>query len=304
MAVLDGTVIKFAEFVDEATMGTTPTNPTMKSFFGQFISGTISSAPNIDKFNVMKSASSTDPLSSGKAWKVGESHKITIKVKPTSIGWMPYALHAASTTTYAAGKVPHYISIGMVIGDKFCVAKGCVMESASCDFNDMKKSAELTLEFICADVTDWSSIDYIGLGAHAAEVTTTPYNLVEDVTYVLYDGVALSSSDLIFESLKFGAGAKVEAVQDLSSSLESKIAAYALSERSLPLEVKITAMSATVQNDLRDADTHTFAFTLGGKKITISSVVWSNSPAFELDPVKRVGMSLSADAQSARIAIA
>jgi hypothetical protein len=302
MAVIDGRTVKWAEFVDEETMGTTPTNPEMQAFPGELIDIDIQSGAEFDSYKILKGASDTDPLSCGKSVKTGETHQVTITVKVSALTWLPYALLAANTTTYAPGIVPHYVSIGIKSGNDYCVLKGSILESAVFDIPDMKTSGTLTLIYICQDRSDWSGTDYIGTGSHATAPSDDAYTM-GDLSSVLYDSSAPSAADVLIESVKFSIENDIEPVTDLSETAPSKIGDYAFLSRSIQLDISMTMMAMGAHDDLLGSSDHTFAFTLDSKTLTFSAIKWTNAPSVKAGPATKVGMSLTSDGEATRLAI-
>lgn len=303
MAIIDGRTIKWAEYVDEVSMGTTPSNPTMSAFPGELVGIEITSGPEIDSYPVLQGASVTDPLSCGKTVKTGETHAVKITVRCNSLAWLPYVLMATNTTTYAVGNTPHYVSIGIKADDQYCVFSGCLLHTAEFNFPDMKSSCTLVLTYICKDKTDWSSSSYIGTGSHATASTDDPYTM-SDLSSVLYDSSAPSVSDILLESLKFTISYDYEPVTDLSESAPSKIGDYAFFSRSMQLEMSMTMMAMSAHDDLLSASDHTFEFTLDSKAFTFSAIKWTNNPAVNMAAASKVGMTLTSDGEATRLAIA
>jgi hypothetical protein len=303
MAVIDGRTVKWADWVDETTFGTTPTNPTMSAFPGEVINIEPTSGPEVESYKVLKGATETDPLSCGKTVKTGETHGIKITIKASALTWLPYALMASDTTTYAPGKVEHPISIGLVSDDEFCVYKGCVLQEAIWDFPDMRSANTLTLTYMCQDKGDWSATDYIGTGSHGSAPTDDPYTLA-DLTSFQYDSAAPSTANLIIESFKMTLSYDMEGVTDLSETAPSKIGEFSFNSRSIQVETSATAMAMGAHDDLITGDDHTISFTCDTKVFTFSALKWTNNPTVGMGPASRVGMTFTSDGEATRLAIA
>jgi hypothetical protein len=303
MTVIDGRIVMFADWVDESTLGTTPTNPTMNAFPGELVGIEITSGPEIDSYPVLQGASVTDPLCSGKTVKTGETHKVKITIRANGLTWLPYALMAATTSTYATGKVSHPISIGIKAGSEYCVLSGCVLMSAEFNIPDMKTANTLTLTYMCIDKSDWSSTDYIGTGSHGTPSSDDPYTM-SDLSSVTYDSSAPSASNILLESLKFTISYDMEGVTDLSATAPSKIGDYAFMSRSMQLDMGMTMMAMSAHDDLLSASDHTFEFTLDSKAFTFSAIKWTNNPAVNMAAASKVGMTLTSDGEATRLAIA
>jgi len=303
MAIIDGRTVKFADWIDESTFGTTPTNPTMVAFPGELVNIEATSGPEIDSYPVLQGAAVTDPLSSGKTVKTGETHGIKITLRASALTWLPYALMAATTSTYAPGKVAHPISIGLKADSEYCVYSGCVLQEAVWEFADMKTANTLTLTYMCQDKGDWSATDYIGTGSHGTPSSDDPYTM-SSLSSVTYDGSAPSASNILLESLKFTISYDMEGVTDLSASAPSKIGDYAFMSRSLQLDMGMTMMAMSAHDGLLAATDHTLVFTLDSKTFTFSAIKWTNNPAVNLAAASKVGMTLTSDGEATRLAIA
>jgi hypothetical protein len=300
MAIIDGRTIKWAEYVDETTMGTTPSNPTMVAFPGDLEKAELTSGPEIDVYRALQGASVTDPLSCGETVRTGETHAVKITVRCNSLAWLPYVLMATNTTTYAVGNTPHYVSIGIKADDQYCVFSGCLLHTAEFNFPDMKSSCTLVLTYICKDKTDWSLSSYIGTGSHATASTDDPYTM-SDLSSVLYDSSAPSVSDILLESLKFTISYDYEPVTDLSESAPSKIGDYAFMSRSIQLDMGMTMMAMGAHNDVLTATDHEVMFTLDSKTFKFTDLKWTNSPTVDLSPSTKVGMTFTSDGDATRL---
>ncbi len=302
MALIDGRTVRYAEYIPEVTMGTTPNNPTMVAFPGEITDIDLQSGPEMESYKYLKGATDTDPLSCGKSVKTGETHKVVITIKPSGLTWLPFVLLGTTNTTYAPGKVAHPVSIGLVAGSEFCLLKGCVLESAVLDFKDTKTAAELVLTYMCIEKSAWSATDYIGTGSHAAVPTDAIYTMAS-ITSFVYDGVAPSASDIYLESLKISITNSIEPVFDLSATAASKIGDYSFLSRSIVLELGMSVIAMGVHDDILDGTDHQIDFALGGKTFSFTGLYWTNAPSVKLSPASKLGMTLTSDGESTRIAI-
>jgi hypothetical protein len=275
----------------------------MVAFPGDLIDVEVQSSPEMESFSYLKGAADSDPLSSGKSSKTGEVHKVIITIKPSGVTWVPYALAAATTTTYAPGSTALPKSIGLISGSEYCLVKGCILESAVLDFKDTKSTAVLTLTYLGMTKTAWSATDYKGTGSHASAPTAAPYTMAS-ITNFTYDGSAPSAADIYMESLKLSITNDMAPVFDLSSALASKIADYSFNSRSLGLDIGISLIDMGIQDGVLAGTDHTIAFTLGTKTFTFTKIYWTNAPSAKLSPATKVGMTLTNEGKSARISIA
>lgn len=302
MTVLDARAVRWVEFIPEVTLGTTPSNPTMIPFPGDLVDFTIGGQAEFEEYPCLKGPTDTDPLSSGKATKTGESHKVSVTLKPSGLGMLPYALCGSTVSNYVPGITMLPISIGAKIGTEYTLIKGCVLEKLSLDFKDQKSAAEMTLDFVGIDRTDWGA-DYIGAGSHASAPTAAPFTM-SSLSSVLYDSASPSDADIMLESLKLEISNKIDPVNDVSSALPSKIGSWAYGLREIALDMGATCEGVSVQDDVFGGSEHALAFSLGGKTFTISHIVWTNAPDIKGGPENLISMSLSCSPQAARLAIA
>ncbi|WP_094226917.1 hypothetical protein [Methanolobus psychrotolerans] len=303
MAVIDGRTVRWAEYIGEETLGTTPTNPTMLAFPGDLVGIDVQSGPEMESYKILKGATDTDPLSCGESVKTGETHQVTITLKVSGVTWLPYILLGATTSAYAPGIVSHPISIGLVAGTEYCVLEGCGWKSAVLDFPDTRTAATLTLTFMCIGKTDWSETDYKGTGSHASAPTAAPYTM-SSITLFEYDDVSPDTSDVYLESLKISIENDIEPVYDLSSEAASKIGDWSFLSRSMQVDMGMSMIGMGVHDDILDGDAHKIDFTLGTKAFTFSNLYWTNAPSVNLSPASKVGMTLTSDGEATRIAIA
>lgn len=300
--VLDSRSVRWAEFVPETTLGTTPTNPAMQAFPGDMVNFKIGGQAEFEEYSYLKGPDDTDPLSNGKAIKTGESHSVSVTLKASALTLLPYVLCAATSATYTPGITILPVSIGAKVGSEYCLVSGAVLKDWSLNFKDKKSTAELTLEFLGVDRTDWD-VDYIGSGSHAAAPSSAPYTM-SSLSSVLYDSADPADADITLESLKLGISNQIDPVIDLTKAYPSKIGGWSYGLRDISLEMGASCSGVTVQDDVFGGAAHTVAFGLGGKTFTLSNVVWTNAPDVEGGPENLIGMSLSCAPKAARLAIA
>jgi hypothetical protein len=302
MAVIDGRTVKFADYVDETTLGETPVNPTMSAFPGELIDIEVTSGPEVESYNVLGGAGISDPLMSGKAIKTGETHQVKITVKANSLAWLPYILMGATTSTYAPGKVEHPVSIGVKADEEYCVYSGCVLTDIEFNFPDVKSTNMLVLTYMCIDKSNWRATDYIGTGAHGEPSGSSPYTM-SSLSSMQYDAADPKYSDILIESLKIGISVETEGVTDQSSITPSKIVDYAFMSRSVQLDLGITLVAMSAHDELFSALDHAFMFTLDSKTLAFSGIKWTNNPAVKLAAASKVGMTCTSDGNSTRLTI-
>lgn len=300
---MDSRTVKWAEYIDEVTLGTFPTNPVMLAFPGTLEKFSFISAPTFDTYTVLNGAADTDPLSCGVATKAGETHKWSYEGKATSLGLLPHALLSATTSTYVPGVTLLPFSIGMMAGTQFSKITGNVIESWMMEFKDTKSAASIKIDGQGMARSAFSTT-YLGTGSHAsAEDPDDAFTMV-DVTDLKYDGSAFSADDLTVDSLKFGVKNNVGPVIDVGSTNPSKISNWSFGPREYTLE-----LGATFLDDMGAADDvlagteHAVAFTLDGQDFAFTGVKWTNAPTIGFTPEDVIGMNLKADPQALRLAI-
>lgn len=300
--VLDGRTVVFAEYVPETSLGIIPTNPTMRTFYGDITKIVLTSGAEYDEYDILSTR--TDRLCCGVAVKTVEKmHTVDIHIKPATLGLLPYALNAADTTSYSGpGTSIHPVSIGLKVGNKYAVISGCVLKSITFDFKDPKKVADCVMKFQGISKSSWSTTDYIGSGSHAGVSTAQPFKL-EDITDVLYDGVSSTEKGFIFESLSFGVNNQVDPVISTSAAVNSKIVAWKYGPMELPLSVGATLTDPSTQDSILAVNAHTFSFKLYGKTFSFSSVKWGSQGDVTATPGAVIAMELVAIPKAVRLVI-
>lgn len=300
---LDARTVKYVEYIDEVTLGTMPTNPTMLAFPGYINSFKFTSGANFDSYTYFKGAADADPLSSGTVSKTGETHAWSCEMKATGLTLLPHALLASTISTYTPGTKLLPVSIGVKMGASYTTLKGCPITSWQMEFPDLTSAASLTIEGMAMDRTDFSGTDYKGTGSHATVPSSAAYTMAS-LTAVTYDNSAFSAADLSIESLKFGVSNNIEPVLDLGSSLGSKIGSWSFGPREINLELEAKLLGTGAIDDAMDGAAHEVEFTLGSKTFTFTNVIWTNAPDVDCNPEDLIGFSLQADPQAVRLAIA
>jgi len=302
---MDSRKIKWAEWIPETTFGTLPTNPAMQALPGVLLEFNLKSSPVLDEYNCLKGATDTDPLSCGVATKTTEKIEWDFKVKCTdAYGMLPQALLAATTSTFTPGNTMLPFSIGLMAGSQYCTLLGNVITEWVLDIPDNEKAAELSVSGMAVSKSAWGA-DYKGTGSHAAAVSSADVLTMASLSAFTYDSVALSASDIMAPSLKFGVKNKVEPVIDASSSRTSKIGNWSFGPREYILELDATFLDDMgLQDDILAAANHTMAYTLDGKTCTWSGIKWANSGDITLNPEDVIGTTLQAAGGAARLSIA
>lgn len=302
---MDSRKIKWAEMVPEVTFGTFPTNPAMQPLPGVLLEFNLKSSPVLDEYNCLKGAAETDPLSCGVATKTTETIEWDFKVKCTdAYGMLPQALLAATSSTYTPGNTMLPFSIGLMAGSQFCTLLGNVITEWVLEIPDNEKAAELSVSGMAVSKSAWGA-DYKGSGSHATAVSSADVLTMASLSAFTYDSVALSASDIMAPSLKFGVKNKVEPVIDASSSRTSKIGNWSFGPREYILELDATFLDDMgLQDDILAAADHTMAYTLDGKTWTWSGIKWANGGDITLNPEDVIGTTLQAAGGAARLSIA
>ena len=202
---LDNRACKWPEMVDETVLGTTPAVPAFLSFPGQNVSFEWLADPVYDEYTVLNGPTCTTPREHGRADKVAEDLSFSVTCKPSALTLIPYALMGTTNTSYAIDKVPHYQSLGLVMGANYAVLKGCLLESLNFNFPGRNKGAEMIAKYQALDFSGWGTVDYKGTGSHATPITTTPFNF-SSITNLTISAGTFEASNMILNSLSFGWG--------------------------------------------------------------------------------------------------
>lgn len=297
--VIDSSKLKYAEWLEEATFATAPTDGTWKQMSGRILDASFKGGATIDDYSYLPGASASDPLGSSDAEKVGEEMSVAVTLNPTDWTLLPVILSADTISSYTPGDTKNYISIGMLADTEFGVMSGGVMSNYqfSCNFGER---AEVSADIQGAKFGGWTT-DYIGTGSHS----TVPSGIFvwDDLSSITYDSGALSTDGLILDSLKFTIEQPVDPVGDLSSALDSGIADWDYSTRKISVELGVSLTDMTIDTDIFAGADHTFAFTAMSKTLTFSNIKWANAPDRKLSAADKLGMTLSSSS-SVQLAIA
>lgn len=290
--VLDGSVAKSIEFVEESTFNSFPSNPTMLGFGGYANPVSIKKTTVTDKFPYLKGAGGSNRLQATKVEKVSEAFALDLELRPTDWSILPYVLKAVNSTTYAIGDTNYDLAFGVKIGSEYEKITGGALQKYEISIEE-EKTAVAKLSALAAATSGFSGTDYIGTGAHAADPSGDPLKF-GDLSSILYDSAALSTENAHLDSLKFGIEYKVEPVRDLSASAESKIAAWSYGQRNISLELGLSIDAMDLAADMLGGSAHTFAFTGLSKTFTFSNIIWDGDWDQKLDADDIIGMTLKA----------
>jgi len=289
---LDGTAPKSAEFVTESTFGTFPANPTLLGFGGYTNPVKIKKKIITDKFAYLKGSAGTNRLQSTKTQKTSEAFEASVEIRPTSWSILPYVLCAPSATTYAIGDTVYDVALGVRLGNQYEKLVGGCFNKYEISM-EPEKAAVATLSGMFAGRGAFSATDYIGSGSRAPDPTGDALKF-EDLKNVVYDSAAFSTNNASLESLKFGIEYSAKPIKDISSTLPSKIGAWAYGQRNISLELGLTLDDVDMAADMLGGSAHTFAFTGLSKTFTYSNIIWEGDWEENLDADDIVGMTLKA----------
>lgn len=288
---LDQRACKYAEYVDETVMGSLPATPAFLPFPGVQTGFEWTADPIFDDYMALNGPTCTTPREHGRSDKIAEDLSFSVTCKPTALTLVPYALMGTTITSYAIDKVPHYQSIGLIMGANYANLKGCLMESMMFNFPGRNKDAELVMKYQALDFSGWGTVDYKGTGSHATPITATPYNFGSLSALTITAGT-FAASGMILNSLKFGFENDIEAIEDASSSFSSKCGAYSIGECKKTLELGITFLDAEVYDTIRAAAATNISFTLGTKAFTYTGVKFDKLGSQKANAADALGATL------------
>jgi len=288
----DGTVKKVAEFINEASFGTLPTDPDFENFGGYISDVSVKKTMVPVKIPYLKDADDTNRLQSTKTEKVSEAFAATITYNPTDWTALPYVLCAATASTYAIGDTVYDVGLGMIVDDNYELFGGGCWNKFNCTIG-MDSVAEATLEGMFAKASGFGATYITGAGTHSSSPTGAAVKF-GDVTGVLYDADTTTANNITIDNIGFGIEYDVKPVKDVGSALESNISGWAYGQRNVSLELNVTLADITIAPDILDGAAHTFAFAAGGKTFTFSNIFWEGDWDEKLNPDDVIGMPLNA----------
>lgn len=291
--VYDGSVKKVAEFIEEASFGTLPSDPDFVNFGGYVNNASVKKTMVPAKIPYLKDDDDTNRLQSTKTQKVSEAFAATVAMNPVDWSILPYILRGANATTYAIGDTPYDIAMGIIVDDQYEQLGGGCWNKYECTIAS-ESVAEATLEGMFAKSTGISGDDYVtGAGTHASTPTGDAIKF-GDLATVLYDAATTSANGMTIDSVKFGIEYPVDPIKDVGSANNSNTAAWRFGQRNISLELNATLEDMTVAPDILDGAAHTFSFAAGSKTLTFSNIMWEGDWEEELDPEDVIAMPLSA----------
>jgi hypothetical protein len=289
--ILDTRACRWCEYVDEATTGTFPTNPTMKAFPGIITGFDWMHDPVLDDYNALNGPTCTTPREHGRSDKVAEDLGFTVSFKPTALTLFPYVLMGATTSTYAIGTTPHYISVGMNIGSDYATFNGCLVEEVQYKFSSRSKDAEATASIIPLNFSGWGVTDYKGTGTHAAAITDAPYNY-GSVSSLSIESGTFEAANMILNSLNFGFKNDLQAIENVGGSFSSKNSIFSIGDLEKNLELGVTFLDAEVYDTLRAGSAFDVSFTLGGKTFAYTNIEFDKMGTQKVTPADSLGATL------------
>jgi len=291
--VYDGSAKKVAEFIEESAFGTLPSDPDFENFGGYVSNATVKKTMVPVKIPYLKDDDDTNRLQSTKTQKVSEAYAATITMNPVDWSILPYILCGATATTYAIGDNVFDIALGVIVDDQFESLGGGCFNKYECTIAS-ESVAEATLEGMFAKSTAISASDYVtGTGTHADTPTGDAIKF-GDLASILYDAATTSANGITIDSVGFGIEYAVDPVKDVGSANASNTAGWAYGQRNISLNLNLTLENMTVAPDILDGADHTFAFTVGSKTLTFSSIMWEGDWDEALDPDDVIAMPLKA----------
>jgi len=297
---LDSRVRKSAEIVPETTFATLPSNPIMLGWGGYANPIVIKTTPTIEKNPYLKGVSSSNRMLSTKTDKISEAFSATVTAKPTSLAMLPFILGGSSHTDYTVGDNILSYSIGCAVNDEYEVFHGGSPSKVEYKFAG-EAGGEMTAEFKLANMTAASDIDYIGTGSHAADPSGDILKMA-DISSVTYDNSAFSAVGVNMESITFGVEIPTDPVKNVGVGYNSNIGNWKLGQMNIYIEAEFTLDDLTIGSHVRAGASHKLEFTLAGKTLTFSDLVWENEFEESFDPEDVLGSTFKASNLSLSIA--
>lgn len=232
-----------AEFIEEVTPGTMPTNPAMQ-WIGVVTKFTNPIKKEFAEYQGLKEYGATNKLEIDGAVAVGETYESSFEYQPQKVNASPaygpfdffkYAFMAdpPGTSPGALSDTLKSMSIGRMHSGKFEQLLGCYIDKIgmSCERNGIWNTAgSLKIMDVPRTTYDpWPVSDYKGSGSHATKVSSLPVTW-NDITTLTYGG---SNFIADVQKMSFEISNGLEISYDMSATTASKIASITPTKRDM-----------------------------------------------------------------------
>lgn len=275
---------KAIEYVEEATYGTTPTDPAMV-WLGLVNPFSPHIAKEYEEARYLGAHDATDMLQKMRNMQVSGELTASLTYKPQDWTFIQYITGSA---TGLADTVDS-ISVVQYTDANWIIYKGGILTKWELKL-PKEGIATVDVDIGFGDVADPTETDYIGAGSHASEAAGDPF-MWEDTTDVKLNDVAITHS---VGEITLGITNDVEFPKDIGSTMWTRAEGGVVTKRELSVSLELTWVDIDTFFDIVKAGTkQTLKFTLGGKIFTISGLIFPEYNP-EITPDNFIGETITA----------
>lgn len=281
------------EYVEEATYGTIPTNPTLL-WLGLVNPFTSPIKRTMEEVRYLSAAAATKTLHNVRNVQVGGELGASFTYKVQDWDLVKYITGSATGLADDIKSISLVQGIEIASAMKYIVYKGCVLSKWSLT---LPKSGIATadVDVVIGDVADPSADDPAGIaGAHASEAAGNPF-IWEDITDLKMDAndppttaIAHNVGDIKLEILN-----DVELPKDVDSTMWTDTGGYNVKIASMSVSLELGWIDVSFFDLVKASTKQNLKFTLGNKTFLVKGLIF---PEFnpEIKPDDLMGQVVTA----------
>lgn len=263
------------EYVEETSFATFPTNPAMQAVEGDVEPVSVEETREIETLPYLAEQGASNKAEALENVETTESIGIDVDFVPTALpAFVQYALGGTTGTADSLSS----LALGFIDegAGEYKEVTGAKCESAELTL-PVEAPADVSMSFVAADASDWTTSDYVGTGSHASKPAGSGI-AGQSVTSVQIDTGA-GYADIVdyVEELVISIEHTLGIAKDLNSTNRTAIEAAELVRRDVTLEVTATLDDPSLFDDLRST-INGIQFTVGGSTWTLSTLDFPDIP--------------------------
>jgi len=264
---------KSIEYVEEATFGTIPDNPTLR-WLGLVNPFSPAIKKTFEEIRYLGDAEDTNTLVNMRNLQVGGELSAPFTYKPQDWDFVEFV------TGVPDGLSDTIKSISMVQGIEvsdvmnYTTYKGAVCPKWSLSLPKFG-IATVDVDMLVGDVADPTTTDPAGTGSHAGEATGDPF-LWSDITDMRMDANDPPTTEIAHNvgDLKLEITNDIELPKDVDSTMWTKAAGHVVKNRSISLSAEMTWTDLTFYDLVKNSTKQNFRFTLGERIFMVKGLIW------------------------------
>jgi len=273
MAKLPIVGTKSIEYVEEATYGTIPPDPTLL-WLGLVNPFSPTLKKTFEEVRYLGDAEDTNTLVKMRNLAVGGELGASFTYKPQDWDFIKYI------TGSATGLGDTIKSISMVQGIEVSdVMNYIVYKGAVCSKWELTLPkfgiATVDVDMLIGDVTDPATADPAGIGSHAGEAVGDPF-LWKDITELKMDANDPPTTAIAHNvgDLKLGITNDIELPKDIDSTMWTSAAGHVVKNRTISVSMEMTWIDLSFYALVKASTKQNLKFTLGSKTFTIKGLIF------------------------------